>query len=327
MSIEGITECTGCRGVDVGQQLAGAEEPDDPVGQKASPRVRFLKNEAAPSAPRMVLGKELRRRREAVGLQQQEVSRRLGWSLSKTSRIESGQVKVKEQDLPALFSLYEMNDVSEQQPFRELVQIANRPMWWKPWSGIASQYLQAVLSFEDMAWRIKSYEPLYLHGLLQTPEYARALIERGRGTRSHHTALAQLRTERQAKFAESPGKELICVVDEAAVRRTVGNAEIMRRQVQHLIDLGEDGRFHLRLAELNRPNLPLELGPTTIFDFAETLLPTIAYSESFDGGLVIQDGDSVDRRVTTFDLLRARSLAPGKTTQKLRDLLASNYYR
>ncbi|WP_249954411.1 helix-turn-helix transcriptional regulator [Streptomyces sp. 35G-GA-8] len=311
----------------MGQQLSGAEEPDDSVGQKSSPRVRFLKNEAAPSAPRMVLGKELRRRREAVGLQQQEVSRRLNWSLSKTSRIECGQVKVKEQDLPALFSLYGMNDPGEQQPLRELAQIANRPMWWKPWSGIASQYLQAVLSFEDMAQCIKSYEPLYLHGLLQTPEYARALIERGRGTRSHHASLALLRKERQAKFSESPGKELICVIDEATLRRPVGNVEIMRGQVEHLIDLGEGGRFHLRLAELSRANLPVELGATTIFEFAETLLPTIAYSESFDGGLVIQDEESVDRRVRAFDLLRARSLTPGKTTQKLRDLLSSNCYR
>lgn len=308
-------------------QLAGAEVPDDSGGQKSSPRVRFLKDEAAPSAPRMVLGKELRRRREASGLQQQEVSRRLDWSMSKTSRIESGQVKVKELDLHALFALYRVDDPGEQQPLLELAEITRRPMWWTPWSGIAPQYLQSVLSFEDMAQRIRTYEPQFLHGLLQTPDYARALIERGRGTQSHHASLAQLRKERHVKFAASPGKELVAVIDEAALRRIVGNAEIMRRQVEHLITLGGDRRIQLRLAELNRPNVPVELGPTTIFDFEETLLATIAYSESFDGGLVIQDEPSVDLRVKAFDRLRSHSLAPGKTTQKLRDLLASNYYR
>lgn len=322
-----VTERTGEQGVDMVRQLAGAEVPDDSGGQKPGPRVRFLKDEPAPSAPRMVLGKELGRRREAVGLQQKQVSRLLGWSVSKTSRIEGGQVKVKEHDLQALFSLYRIYDANEQQPLLELAEITRRDMWWKPWSGIASQYLQSVLSFEDMAQRIRSYEPLYLHGLLQTPDYARALIERGRGTQSTHASLAQLRTERHVKFADSPGKQLVAVIDEASLRRPVGNAEIMRGQVEHLIGLGEDGRFQLRLAELNRYNLPVELGPTTIFDFAETLLPTMVYSESFDGGLVIQDEPSVDLRVKAFDRLRSRSLAPGKTTQKLRDLLASNYYR
>ncbi|MFI7101459.1 helix-turn-helix domain-containing protein [Streptomyces sp. NPDC050161] len=306
------------------QRAAGAEETGE-NSQKTRDRVLFLRDELAPSAPCMVLGRELRRRREALGLQQQEVARALGWSESKASRIEGGRNAIKEKDLALLLPLYGV-DESEREPLRELALIGNRPMWWKQWSGITPAYLQAVLSFEDMAQRIRSYEPLYLNGLLQTPEYAKALIARGRA-QSHHAALAELRRERQAKFAAAHGKELICVIDEASIRRPVGDAQVMRRQVEHLIELNKDGRYQLRLAELSRPNMPLELGATTIFDFAETLLPTIAYSESFDGGLVIQEEESVDRRVRAFDMLLHMSLTPSKTTQKLRDLLRSNYYR
>ncbi|MGY4986488.1 helix-turn-helix domain-containing protein [Streptomyces nigrescens] len=310
--------------MDVIQRASDAEETGE-GGQKARDRVLFLRDELAPSAPCMVLGGELREKREGLGLHQQDVSKALGWSKSKVSRIEGGRNAVKEQDLECLLSLYRV-DEKDQEPLRELALIGKRPMWWKPWSGITTAYLQAVLSFEEVAQRIRSYEPLYLHGLVQIPEYAQALIGRG-PDQGHHAALAELRQMRQAKFAAAHGKELICVIDEASLRRPVGNAQIMRRQLQHLMDLNEDPRYQLRLAELNRPNLPLEVGSTTIFDFAEALLPTIAYSETFDGGLVIQDEESVDRRVKKFDELRHMSLNPRKTTQKLHDLLRSKYYR
>lgn len=307
------------------QRASDAEEPGE-GGQKPRGRVTFLRDELALSAPCMVLGGHLRKKREGrADLRQQVVAKELGWSKSKVSRIESGLNAIKLDDLERLFSLYGV-DEEDREPLRELALIGKRPVWWKPWSGITTAYLQAVLSFEDAAQRIRSYEPQYLYGLLQTPEYAEALIGRG-PDESNHASLVKLRQERQAKFAAAQGKELICVIDEASILRPVGNAQIMRRQVQHLIELNKDPRLQLRLAELNRPNLPLEVGPTTIFDFAEALLPTIAYSENFDGGLVIQDEATVDRRVRKFDELRAMSLNPRKTTQKLQHLLQSKHYR
>ncbi|WP_079187995.1 helix-turn-helix domain-containing protein [Streptomyces acidiscabies] len=141
------------------QQVAGADEPGDGGGQKSSRRVRYLQDEAAPSAPRMVLGDALCKQREALGLQQQEVAFRLGLSRSKVSRIESGHVRSKERDLNSLFALYEIHDPREQTMLRSLAQDASKPVWWQRWSSVAPRYLQAVVSFEDMAQRIRSYEP------------------------------------------------------------------------------------------------------------------------------------------------------------------------
>ncbi|GAA3196704.1 helix-turn-helix transcriptional regulator [Streptomyces ramulosus] len=305
------------------QRTAGAEETDE-GGQKTRGRVQLLRDELTLSAPCMVLGRELRQRRQALKLDQQDVAKVLRWSKSKVSRIEGGRIGIDQRDLEDLFSLYRIDDAGRE-PMRELALIGKRPEWWKKWSGITTAYLQAVMSFEDVAQRIRSYEPQYLNGLLQTPEYAKAVIGRGSDP-SNHAALVELRQQRQAKFAETPGKELVCVIDEVSLLRPVGNARIMRRQVQHLIELNEDPRYQLRLAELNR-SLPSEVGSTMIFDFAEKLLPTIAYSENFDGGLVIQDEESVDRRVRKFDMLRHMSLSPTATTQKLHHLLQSNCYR
>ncbi|MER7986563.1 helix-turn-helix transcriptional regulator [Streptomyces noursei] len=312
------------QGVDVVDRASDAEETGE-GGQKARDRVLFLREELAPSAPCMVLGRGLRKKREDLKLPQQDVSKALRWSTSKISRIEGGRNAIKQKDLEELLSLYGV-DEEGQTALRELALFGKQSMWWKPWSGITTAYLQTVMSFEDMAQRIRSYEPQFLNGLLQTPEYARALIERGPDP-GYHAALAELRQERQAQFAAAPGKELICVIDETSILRPVGDTQIMRRQLQHLIKLNEDPRYQLRLAELKRPNLPVEIGSTAIFDFAEALLPTIAYSESIDGGLVIQDEAAVDRRAKMFDKLRHQSLTPSKTTGKLRDVLRSNYYR
>ncbi|MGA5323291.1 helix-turn-helix domain-containing protein [Streptomyces seoulensis] len=310
------------------KQLPIAAEPDDGCGQRAGRRsaVRYLRNEASPSATRMVLGAALRRRREAISLMSGEAAEQLGGSRSKMSRIESGNSSFKEQDLLRFFSMYEITDPEDQDRLRELAAIARQPAWWQPWSTVAQKYLQAFVSFEDMAVRVRSFETVYLYGLLQTPEYARALIERGRGTTSQHEELIRLRAERWERFVAAPEKKLICIVDEASLRRPVGSPAIMRGQLRHLIELTSHPSIQLRLAPLNNYKVHVELGPTTTFDFAGHLLPTICFAEGFDGGLVVDDEQMVDRRVKAFDALAASSLSPIATKRRLQDLLAATRY-
>jgi transcriptional regulator with XRE-family HTH domain len=274
----------------------------------------------------MVLGNALRHRRNAAGLKLEEVAKQLGISTSKVSRIESGSIPAKEDDLLRLFAVYRVVEPEEQVYFRELIEAAQQPAWWQPWSQIATKYLQAVVSFEDMAQRIRSYESQYLYGLLQTTDYARALIERGRGSARAHDELVEFRVKRQERFTAEANKTLIAVVDEASLRRPVGSPQIMRGQLEHLIELTRHPRFQLRLAELGRFDLPAELGSTTIFDFESRLLPTIACMEGFDGSLAIDDEAMVDRRVKKFDELLARSLAPQAMRRKLQHMLSSGLY-
>ncbi|AKN73655.1 XRE family transcriptional regulator [Streptomyces sp. PBH53] len=311
------------------KQPPGAAVPADGHGQKAGRRgaVRYLQNEAAPSATRMVLGHALRHRRNTAGLKLEEVASQLGISTSKVSRIESGIIQAKEDDLRRLFVVYQVTVPEEQIHFRELIEAAWQPAWWQPWSQVATKHLQAVVSFEDMAQRIRSYESQYLYGLLQTADYARALIERGRGSARTHDELVEFRVKRQDRFAAEADKSLIAVVDEAALLRPVGSPQIMREQLEHLIELSHHPRFQLRLAELGRFDLPAELGSTTIFDFRSRLLPTIACMEGFDGSLVMDDEAMVDRRVKAFDMLLARSLAPQAMRRKLQHMLSSSLYR
>ncbi|MEW2313865.1 Scr1 family TA system antitoxin-like transcriptional regulator [Streptomyces bauhiniae] len=304
------------------KQLPVPAESEEASGLRAGRRgaVRYLQNEAAPGAARKVLGNALRFSRECAGLSLGEAAGRLGVSSSKVSRIESGTSSLKERDLPKFFETYGITAPEEQGNLRELAAAVHRPTWWQPWASVTPKYLQAVVSFEDMAIRIRSFEPTYLHGLLQTPEYARALIERGRGPASGYDELVRFRTKRQEQFAAAD-KKLLCVVDEATLARPVGSAAIMRGQLQHLIDLTSSPRIQLRLAPLHTYDVHVEIGPTTIFDFAGRL-PTISFAEGYDGGLIIEDEEMVDRRVKAFDVLAAKSLGPHAMRRRLQHLLS-----
>ncbi|MER6465754.1 helix-turn-helix transcriptional regulator [Streptomyces sp. NPDC001228] len=308
------------------RQIVRTLAAGDGGGEKPGRRgtVRYLKDDAVPSAPRMLLGYALRSRRTTLGLKLQDVAARMGCSSSKLSRIENGHHAFKEKDLLQLFAVYEVHDRHQRETLLGLAEIANQPTWWQKWSAVAQPYLQAVISFEDMAVRTKTSSAQLLHGLLQTPAYSAASIRRGRGGSSAHDALIELRSERQARFAAAPDKSLIAVIFEAALLYPVGSPEIMAEQMEHLVELSKRRNYQLRLAEQGRYDLPVELGTTTIFDF-EGRVPAVAYQESLDGGLFIQDDDLVDHRDKVFDRLRALSLRPEATRRKLQHL--ANKYR
>ncbi|MFJ3659803.1 helix-turn-helix domain-containing protein [Streptomyces sp. NPDC090119] len=309
------------------EKLPIAAELDDGCDPKTGRRgtVRYLRNETAPRAARMMLGNALRLHREAAGLSAGEVARQMAGSPSKLSRIESGTISAKAQDLLKFIEMYKITDPEEQTQLRQLATAAQQSPWWQPWAAVTPQYLQAVVSFEDMAVSIRSYQLTYLHGLLQTPEYARALIERGRASEGAYDDLIRFRTARQERFVEASDKKLLCVVDESVLARPVGSPEIMREQLKHLITLTCDPRVQLRLVPLHNYDVHVELAPTTIFDFAGHL-PTIAFAEGYDGGLVIEDKKMVDRRVKEFDAVATQSLGPHATRRRLQDLLASYRY-
>ncbi|MEU6122599.1 helix-turn-helix transcriptional regulator [Streptomyces sp. NPDC047123] len=289
-----------------------------PAGGRSG--VRFLHSEAAPSAQRLRLGLLLRGLRRRADLMQKDVARRLKWSESKISRIETGTFNPKAVDLEQLAALYAAS-CEESERLRESAAHANEPAWWQPWKGVSHPYLEAMVSCEDLAVRVRSYEPQILNGLLQAPAYARELISRGRGDQDLHEQLWQFRAERQRRFTQDAGKSFFGVVDEASLLRPVGTAAIMLEQFEHLLRLMDHGRFHLRLAEQSNPRVHTEIGPTTIFDFDEPMMPSVAYAELFDGSVAYQDTDMVDRRMQKFDALQVASLNPAATRRRLHDLL------
>lgn len=276
---------------------------------------------AIPVAQRMILGIQLRGRRQASSMSVTDAARLVGMSGSKLSRLEAGMHDFKRQDLARLFDLYKVSP-AEQQYLLDLLENATERPWWQDWSDVATTQLQSFVSLEETAQRIRTYQSTQLPSLLQTEEYARAVIEVGIPESTPRTVerLVELHQNRIQRFEGSAPNRLICVIDEATLIRPFGGIEVMRRQLDHLIAMTEDSRHSMRIAELTKPNLPVNLGMTTIFDFEGRTLPTIVYTEHFDGAFILQKEEEVDRRVKAFDRLQSFSLSRDQSSQRLRDL-------
>ncbi|WP_037909138.1 helix-turn-helix domain-containing protein [Actinacidiphila yeochonensis] len=271
----------------------------------------------------MIFGATLRQRREARGLTTEDVGRHIGQSASKVSRMENGRHDFKEEDLHRLFGIYGITEQAERERLLHLARKANERGWWDAWSDVSTKTLQTLVSLEDMAQRIRCYEIGQLPGLVQTTDYTRELIRANSPAREAQEAerAVELRAMRQLRFAEAGDRKLLCVLDEVTLVRGYGTRQVMRRQLEHLVALSERPDISLRLVELTRLNLPVQIGTTTIFDFADGRLPDIVYIERPNGGLYLHDESEVDEHVKGFDRLLYASLGHHATVRRIQDHL------
>jgi transcriptional regulator with XRE-family HTH domain len=176
----------------------------------------------------------LRRRREMRGLTQKQVADALDWSVSKVVRIESGAVRVSTTDLRALLALYQILEEEEVLRLVELARAARRPAWYREYESALDRDFDEYLSYESVAVTIETFQPLLIPGLLQTEDYARAVLTVNGA--SHIEDRLRLRFERQARLEREDGPFLHCVIDEAAMHRRVGGPAVMRKQLISLRD-------------------------------------------------------------------------------------------
>ncbi|WP_328917460.1 MULTISPECIES: helix-turn-helix domain-containing protein [unclassified Streptomyces] len=277
----------------------------------------------APTAQRMMFGATLRKHREALGLTEREVAQQIGGcSASKISRLESGEHDFKERDVLSLLDVYKVVVPAERERLLLLSRQANEKGWWEAWRDVTPKELQTYVSLEDVAQRIRSYESAQLLGLLQTTDYTRALVRANSSQTDNGRQIdriTELRAERARRFMEESDTELMCVLDEVTLSRGYGTRQVMRDQIQHLIDLAEHERITFRLAPYSGMNIPVQIGTTTIFDFEADQLPAIVYVEHRSGGMYQHDRDEVDGYAMGFDRLLVASMKPSACLTRLKD--------
>ncbi|MGV9821907.1 helix-turn-helix domain-containing protein [Nocardia xishanensis] len=208
-----------------------------------------------PRAMRMLLGRRLRRLREELNLTAEQAGSAIHVSASKISRIEGGKVRCRQDDLDALLTLYQV-DVEERSEYEVLADRGSQSGWWTNERDWLPKGFDTVLALEPESSVIKCYETRFVPELLQTEEYARAVIEapfRGvdgdlncsQATIDRRVAL-QMR--RQRFLSENDPPRLWVVVEEAALRQPIGGEEVWRRQLGHLLNLITDkGTRHIRI--------------------------------------------------------------------------------
>ncbi|MGX4692975.1 helix-turn-helix domain-containing protein [Streptomyces sp. JNUCC 63] len=240
-----------------------------------------------PSLNRRRLRIELRKARENAGMTQRDAAKALEWSLSKLIRIEAGTVSLGVTDLRALLQLYEVTDPGLVAELEDAARGSKGQSWWAQYSDVVSPQYALYLGYEGSADTIRMYNPVVLPGLLQTEDYATALLS----VQIPETSVRQLvdlRLTRQERFFDADdGPDIDIVLDEAAIRRQIGGPSVMRRQIDHILTLAEHPRATLRL-------LPLSAGahfsvgtPFILLSFKDD--DDLLYVEGPGGGLSSRD--------------------------------------
>ncbi len=272
------------------------------------------------------LGAELRRLREAAGLTQGEVGKALGCGITKISRIESGHRSVSPADLRRMLTTYGLTENGRR--WRRLAALgrdADHPDWWDAYADVLPEgrEFSTFLSLEDATDELRAYEPLVVYGLLQTADYARALIEANNlGDQSETTdRLVEVRMGRQAVLtrAERP-VHLWVVVDEAALRRHVGGREVMRAQLAHLVDVTKLANVTIQVLPFTEGAYAGMMTPFTIVGFPEQADADVVLLENMSGNLFLERSFDLRRYNLAFDHMRARAESPAASVTMIENI-------
>lgn len=273
-----------------------------------------------PVVQRRRLRTELRKARQEASLTQEQVAAAMDWSLSKIIRIENGSVSISTNDLKALLRHYQIVDADRTEELVALARAARERSWWSVYRDVASPRLLQFIEYEAAAVITRNFEPLLIPGLLQTEEYARAVI---RQFYEHPTAerldsLMELRMKRQELLDRADPPLLFFILDEAVIRRLVGGKAVMRRQVRQLAEMA------------SRPNVTVEVvpfgagvhagmnGSFVVLEFPDAEDDDVLYLESTQGELIKPDlPEEILAYRETFEQLRELSLGPGDSVTYL----------
>jgi transcriptional regulator with XRE-family HTH domain len=269
----------------------------------------------APTVMRMVLGRRLQDLRERAGLTYEEAGAALEVTHSTIRRMEKAEVSLKILYVDRLLRTYGVTDPGEIESFLALVREANQPGWWHRYRDVLPDWFSAHVSLEVEAALIRAYEPHYVHGLLQTPDYARAVLRAGlpHVSEAEINRLVDLRVERQSLLTRPDAPRFWGVMDETVFRRA-NDAKVLRAQVDRLIEAAALPNVTLQVMPFSAGPHPAMYGPFCIFRFRFQELPDIVYSESLRGAVYIDDRDDVSMYLEALDRMCAQS-APAPSTE------------
>lgn len=276
---------------------------------------------SGPTVHRRQLGAELRRLREAAGLRVEDAAAALQCSPSRVSRIELGNGRgvAKAADVRTLCELYGVKDNGQVEMLLAMLSVVSQQRgWWENFGRVLPSGLEVYVGLESDARAERCWEPLLVHGLLQTPEYARRVFQMsGRHPLTDIEDLIQIRMERQKLLTreESP-LEVWAIFDEVVLRRPVGGADVMRDQLRHLIEVTELPNVAIQVVPLNMGVNPGVTGAFSILEFEDE--SRVVYVESRAGNLYLEKRPDVRLHITAFDLLRSMALAPAESTALLK---------
>jgi transcriptional regulator with XRE-family HTH domain len=267
-----------------------------------------------PAVRRRKLGAELRALRTGAGLTSGEAARLVGWHQSKVSRIETGASGVKPSDVRLLLDAYGV----EEEELREFLLVLSgsregrRDHWWHAYRGVLPPTYRDFISLESQASAMRTLETSVVPGLLQTPEYARAVTRAAMGAvdEDRLDTLVEVRLARQDVLRSKPPLALDAVLDEAVLRREVGGPEVMTRQLERLVEAARLPQVRLQVLPFSAGAHIGITGPFVIFSFPSISDLDVVVLDHLTSSLYLERKEDLQAYAEAFDTLRAHALSP-----------------
>ncbi|GGX90710.1 helix-turn-helix domain-containing protein [Streptomyces anandii] len=276
----------------------------------------------APTVGQVVLGRRLQELREAAGLRREEAAQVLRVAPATVRRMEMAEVALKIPYVQVLLTTYGVAD-EEAAAFVALAEEANQPGWWQRYHDVLPDWFSLYVSLEGAARLIRSYEPHFVPGLLQTEGYARAVMEAGTIGQVGPEAVERhvsLRMARQKLLERADAPHLWVIIEETVLRRPVSiDGQVMRDQLDKLLEYTERDRVTVQVAEFSDGPHPGTYAPFSLFRFAEPELPDLVYTEYLTGALYLDSRKEVSTHLEVLDHMTARAASAERTRKLLRE--------
>ncbi|WP_105971958.1 helix-turn-helix domain-containing protein [Streptomyces geranii] len=273
-----------------------------------------------PTVRRRRLGQELRRLREAKGMTAEEVAERLLVSQSKISRLENGRRSISQRDVRDLCGVYEVEDQRMVDSLMEMAKDSRQQGWWHAFGDVP---YSVYIGLETDAASLRVYDPQVIPGLLQTRPYAEALISGAlpETPSSDVENRVQVRLRRQERITalENPLR-LWTVLDEAALRRVVGNKLLMREQLESLVEQSQLPHVTVQVIPFDMGAHPGLNGQYAILEFPDAADSSVVYIEGVTSDLYLEKAQDVQKYSVMYEHLRAQALNVEQSRQFIADL-------
>lgn len=276
-----------------------------------------------PTVRRRRLGQELRRLREAKNMTAEQVAERLLVSQSKISRLENGRRSISQRDVRDLCGVYEVEDERVVESLMQMAKDSRQQGWWHAFGDIP---YSVYIGLETDAESLRVYEPQIIPGLLQTHGYAEAVIN-GALPESSPTDIDKrvtVRTRRQDRIKdEERPLRLWAVIDEGALRRVVGNRQLMIQQLEHLVEQSQLPHVTVQVLPFEMGAHPGISGHYAILEFPDTSDSSVVYIEGVTSDLYLEKAQDVAKYSVMYEHLRAQALNVEQTREFISDIAKS----
>ncbi len=297
-------------------QRQGHPPADEPV--------RLASAGGGPTVLRITLGGQLRQLRQRQNITREAAGEAIRASHAKISRLERGQVGFKERDILDLLTLYQVTDPDQREALVALARKANEPGWWHRYTDLLPSWFETYLGLEQAARVIRNYENQFIPGLLQTADYARAVTLLGHANEPapEIERRTELRVQRQQILTSENPPALWAIIDEAALRRAIGGASVMRAQIDHLIAATELPNVTVQVLPNSVGGHAAAGGPFSLLRFPDTDLPDIVYLEQLTSALYLDKRQDIEQYLKVIDVLSVQAATPDTSIDLLNAIRA-----